>query len=35
VGVRLYVERHNRRAQRVYAALGMRPAGYLVFEQGD
>ena len=34
VGVRLYVERRNGRAQRVYAALGMRPAGYLVFEQG-
>jgi RimJ/RimL family protein N-acetyltransferase len=35
VGIRLYVEQHNRRAQRVYAALGMRPAGYLVFEQGS
>ena len=34
VGIRLYVERHNRRAQRVYAALGMHPTGYLVFEQG-
>lgn len=32
VGLRLYVERDNRGAQRSYAALGMDDAGYLVFE---
>ena len=32
-GFRLYVEAGNERAQRVYAALGMRSAGYLVFEE--
>lgn len=34
VGLRLYVERGNAPAQRAYAALGMRDAGYLVFEDG-
>jgi ribosomal protein S18 acetylase RimI-like enzyme len=33
VGLRLYVERHNERAQRTYRRLGMRDAGYLVFEE--
>jgi GNAT superfamily N-acetyltransferase len=33
VGLRLYVERANDRAQGVYRALGMDDAGYLVFEQ--
>ncbi|HEX9801505.1 MAG TPA: GNAT family N-acetyltransferase [Thermoanaerobaculia bacterium] len=33
VGLRLYVERHNERAQRTYRRLGMRDAGYLVYEE--
>lgn len=33
IGVRLYVERENRRAQETYAALGMTLAPYLVFER--
>jgi len=33
VGLRLYVERDNARAQETYAALGMVDAGYAVFEQ--
>lgn len=33
VGLRLYVERHNAAAQRTYAALGMRDAGYALYEQ--
>ena len=32
-GLRLYVEKENLAAQRTYAALGMRDAHYLVFEQ--
>ena len=32
VGVRLYVERRNARAQATYAALGMRQGGYLVMQ---
>ena len=32
VGVRLYVERENSRAQATYAALGMRQGGYLVMQ---
>lgn len=32
VGLRLYVERGNAGARRTYAALGMRDAGYEVFE---
>jgi GNAT superfamily N-acetyltransferase len=31
-GLRLYVERHNASAQAAYARLGMRDAGYGVFE---
>ncbi|MRG94209.1 GNAT family N-acetyltransferase [Polyangium spumosum] len=31
-GVRLYVDKENHRAQKTYAALGMRPAHYDVFE---
>ena len=31
-GLRLYVERDNAVAQRTYAALGMRDAGYRVYE---
>jgi ribosomal protein S18 acetylase RimI-like enzyme len=34
VGLRLYVERENRRAQGVYEALGMSDAGYLMYEDG-
>lgn len=34
VGLRLYVERDNERAQRTYAALGMVDAGYRMFERG-
>ena len=33
VGLRLYVERGNAAAQRSYAALGMRDAGYDILEQ--
>lgn len=33
VGLRLYVERDNRRAQRTYAALGMEETAYRMFEQ--
>jgi GNAT superfamily N-acetyltransferase len=33
VGLRLYVERDNTRARRVYQRLGMRPTGYLVYEE--
>ena len=33
VGLRLYVEHNNAVAQRTYESLGMRNAGYLVFEQ--
>lgn len=33
IGLRLYVEQANDRAQRTYQALGMRPGGYQVFEE--
>ena len=33
IGLRLYVEDANERAQRVYQALGMRPGGYHVYEE--
>ena len=33
IGLRLYVEDANERAQRVYQALGMRPGGYRVYEE--
>jgi ribosomal protein S18 acetylase RimI-like enzyme len=33
VGLRLYVEQNNQVAQRVYKELGMRDAGYVVFEK--
>ncbi len=33
VGLRLYVERDNQRAQRTYAALGMQETAYRLFEQ--
>ena len=32
IGLRLYVERENARAQATYAALGMSDAGYRIFE---
>ncbi|MCA9665298.1 MAG: GNAT family N-acetyltransferase [Myxococcales bacterium] len=31
-GIRLYVERENARAMRTYEALGLRAAGYIVYE---
>jgi GNAT superfamily N-acetyltransferase len=31
-GLRLYVERDNERAQRVYQQLGLQPSGHLVYE---
>jgi GNAT superfamily N-acetyltransferase len=34
VGLRLYVERENPVARSTYAALGMRDAGYRIFESG-
>ena len=34
IGLRLYVERNNAVAQRTYAALGMRDAGYAIYERG-
>ncbi len=33
IGLRLYVEQENERAQRTYQAVGLHPAGYHVFEQ--
>lgn len=33
VGLRLYVEHENERAQKTYNALGMKPGGYHVFEE--
>lgn len=33
VGLRLYVERDNQRAQRTYAALGMHETAYRLFER--
>ncbi len=33
-GLRLYVEKENRAAQRTYASLGMGDAGYLMYEAG-
>lgn len=33
-GLRLYVEKENLAAQRTYAALGMRDAHYLIYEDG-
>jgi ribosomal protein S18 acetylase RimI-like enzyme len=32
-GFRLYVERHNRRAQATYRASGMAPTDYVVYEE--
>ena len=34
IGLRLYVEHDNATAQRTYTALGMRDAGYRIFESG-
>ena len=34
VGLRLYVERGNVRAQGVYEALGMADSAYLVYQDG-
>jgi len=31
-GLRLYVERDNRRAIKAYERLGMRPSGHVVYE---
>jgi RimJ/RimL family protein N-acetyltransferase len=33
IGLRLYVEVENTRAQRVYQSLGMKPGGYDVYEE--
>ena len=33
IGLRLYVEASNDRAQRVYRSLGMQPGGYDVYEE--
>jgi GNAT superfamily N-acetyltransferase len=33
IGLRLYVEVENDRAQRVYQSLGMKPGGYDVYEE--
>ena len=33
VGLRLYVETENHRAQRTYADLGMMPCHYLMYEE--
>lgn len=34
IGLRLYVERHNARAQRTYASLGMEEEPYKIFQRG-
>jgi ribosomal protein S18 acetylase RimI-like enzyme len=34
VGIRLYVEKENTRAQATYAALGMSDSGYRLLQQG-
>ncbi|MGH8078691.1 MAG: GNAT family N-acetyltransferase, partial [Lysobacter sp.] len=34
IGLRLYVERENANAQSTYEALGMRDAGYRIYEAG-
>ncbi|MGN2243609.1 GNAT family N-acetyltransferase [Frateuria sp. GZRR33] len=34
VGLRLYVETENQRAQRTYAELGMEPCHYFMYEEG-
>ena len=31
-GIRLYIEKHNKRAQKTYLSLGMNDAGYDVME---
>ena len=31
--IRLYVEQHNARALRTYESVGMKPAGYLVYDR--
>lgn len=33
IGLRLYVESSNERAQRAYRSLGMKPSGYEVYEE--
>jgi GNAT superfamily N-acetyltransferase len=33
IGLRLYVEHENERAQKTYQAMGMKPGGYHVFEE--
>ena len=33
IGLQLYVEQENRRAQQTYLAMGMRAGGYHVFEE--
>ena len=33
IGIRLYVENGNLRAQKTYEALGMKPGGYSVLEE--
>jgi GNAT superfamily N-acetyltransferase len=33
IGIRLYVERDNRRARQTYESLGMAEAGYLLYER--
>jgi GNAT superfamily N-acetyltransferase len=33
IGLRLYVEEHNKAAIETYQALGMKPGGYLVYEK--
>ncbi|WP_406699793.1 GNAT family N-acetyltransferase [Singulisphaera sp. Ch08] len=33
IGLRLYVEQENHRAQQTYLAMGMRTSGYQVFEE--
>ena len=32
-GIRLYVDHHNRRAQKVYKKLGMKKSDYVMFEE--
>ncbi|MFL5245538.1 MAG: GNAT family N-acetyltransferase [Gemmataceae bacterium] len=33
IGIRLYVEKENRKAQKTYEEMGMKPSSYLMYER--